>query len=163
MKQNYSRKINKYTRTEKNILLDHIMESINRIKVKMNSLFIPFSFFFFLLLPSYKCEQTPIDTKDVTCFGIWGLTKGATTSAATVAAHEGVAAHGVLHLDEGQWPHRDLARALNLEAGLLVEGHEEILAHEHGAAHVRQTAQVLQVAPHQDGPAALLPERAVHR
>lgn len=84
-------------------------------------------------------------------------------SAATVASHEGVATHSVLHLDEGQRPHRDLTRALNLEARLLVEGHEEILAHEHSTAHVRQTAQILQVAPHEDGATTLLPERAVHR
>lgn len=51
-----------------------------------------------------------------------------------------MATHGVLHLGEGQRPDCDLARALDLEAGLLVEGHEEILAHQHGAAHVRQTA-----------------------
>lgn len=84
-------------------------------------------------------------------------------SAATVAAHEGVAAHSVMHLDEGQRPDCDLTWALNLEARLLVEGYEEILAHEHSTADVRQTAQVLQVAPHQDGTAALLPERTVHR
>lgn len=68
-----------------------------------------------------------------------------------------------MHLDEGQRPDCDLTWALNLEARLLVEGYEEILAHEHSTADVRQTAQVLQVAPHQDGTAALLSERTVHR
>lgn len=68
-----------------------------------------------------------------------------------------------LHLDEGQRSHGDLAWALRLEAALLIERHQEVLAHQHGAAHERQTAQVLQVAPHQDGAFALLPEGSVHR
>lgn len=137
------------------------------------------AFIFFNQFSIYKCRQTLSDTTDVTYTGSRccatislplhpALASGyrdetSVSSAATVAAHEGVASHGILHLDEGQRPHRDLTRTQNFEARLLVERHEEILAHEHGTAHVRQTAQVLQVTPHQDGAAALLPERAVHR
>lgn len=68
----------------------------------------------------------------------------------------------VEHLREGEGPHRDLAGALHLEARLLVEGNQEVLAHEHGAADVGQAAEVLQVAPHQDGAFALLAEGPVH-
>lgn len=139
---------------------------------------------FFNQTPIYKCGQTPrhhrrelhskqklwqnlpCQNKPPTppCFGIWGNERSnCVNSAATIAAHEGVTAHRVLHLNERQRPHRDFARALDLEAGFLVERHEKILTHEHGTANVRQTAQVLQVAPHQDGTAALLPERTVHR
>jgi len=83
-------------------------------------------------------------------------------SAAAVPAHEGMTPHGVLHLDEGQLPHRHLAGPQRLEAALLVEGHEEVFAHEQGAAGEGQAAQVLQVPPHEDGALALLPGRAVH-
>lgn len=74
-----------------------------------------------------------------------------------------MSADRALHLDEGQGPHGDLAGALHLEAGLLVEGHQEVLAHQDGAPHAGQAAQVLQVSPHQDGALALLPEGAVDR
>ena len=37
-----------------------------------------------------------------------------------------------------------------------------MLAHEHGPAHGRLAAHVVQVAPQQDGALALLPEGAVH-
>ncbi|KAL7890876.1 hypothetical protein AOLI_G00003520 [Acnodon oligacanthus] len=84
-------------------------------------------------------------------------------SAAAVAAHERVPTHRTLHLDEGERPHGDLTGALHLEAGLLVEGHEEVLAHEDGPAHVGEAAQVLQVPPHQDRSFALLAEGAVDR
>lgn len=80
-----------------------------------------------------------------------------------VAPHVRVAADRVPHLREGQVGHGDGAAAQHLEARLVVEGNEEVLAHEHCAAHVGQTAQVLQVAPHENGPFALLPEGAVHR
>lgn len=83
------------------------------------------------------------------------------SSTAAVPAHEGVAPDRVQHLDEGEGPHSDLAGALHLEARLLVEGHQEVLAHEHGAADVGQAAEVLQVAPHQDGAFALLAEGPV--
>lgn len=67
----------------------------------------------------------------------------------------------VEHLDEREGPHRDLTGALHLETRLLVEGNQEVLAHEHGAADVRQAPEVLQVAPHQDGAFALLAEGPV--
>lgn len=67
----------------------------------------------------------------------------------------------VEHLNEGEGPHRDLTGALHLEARLLVEGNQEVLAHEHGAPDVGQAAEVLQVAPHQDGAFALLAEGPV--
>lgn len=66
------------------------------------------------------------------------------------------------HFHEGQGSHLDLAGAQSLEARLVVEGNQEVLAHEHGAAHVGEAAQVLQVAPHQDGAFALLAECSVH-
>lgn len=67
----------------------------------------------------------------------------------------------VEHFDEGEGPHCDLAGAQCLEARLLVEGNQEVFTHEHSAADVGQAAQVLQVAPHQDGPFALLAESPV--
>lgn len=79
-----------------------------------------------------------------------------------VAPHVGVSADGVPHLREAQVADGDGAATEHLEARLAVEGDEEVLAHEHRPAHVGQTAEVLQVAPHQDGPFALLAERAVH-
>lgn len=79
-----------------------------------------------------------------------------------VAPHVGVSADGVPHLRKGQMADGDGAAPEHLEAGLAVEGDEDLLAHEHRPAHVGQTAEVLQVAPQQDGPFALLPERAVH-
>lgn len=142
--------------------------------------------FFLIQLPVNKCGQTlrhhrrKLDSKQK----LWqnfparislplhpalasGVTKSSNgswvNSTATIAPHEGMTTHGILHLDEGQWPHRDLTRALNLEAGFLVEGHKKIFTHEHGTANVRQTAQILQVAPHQDGTAALLSECTVNR
>lgn len=81
----------------------------------------------------------------------------------TVAAHVGMAADGVPHLSEGEVGHGDSAAAQNLESRLAVERDEEVLAHQHGSAHVGQAAQVLQVAPHQEGAFALLPEGAVDR
>lgn len=93
----------------------------------------------------------------------FGVTKQIREKSATaVAAHEGVSADGILHLHEGQWPHCDLTRALNFESRLLVKGYEEILTHEDCTSYVRQAAQVLQVAPHQDGATALLSEGTVH-
>lgn len=83
-------------------------------------------------------------------------------SAATVPAHEGMSPDGMLHLDEGQLPHCHLTGTQRLETALLVEGHEEIFAHEQGAPGERQAPQVLQVPPHEDGALALLPEGAVH-
>lgn len=83
-------------------------------------------------------------------------------SAAAVPAHEGMSPHGMLHLDEGQLPHRHLAGTQHLKTALLVEGHEEIFAHEQGAPGEGQAPQVLQVSPHEDGALALLPEGAVH-
>lgn len=67
----------------------------------------------------------------------------------------------VEHLGEGEGPHRDLTGALHLEARLPVEGDQEVFTHEHGAADVGQAAEVLQVAPHQDGAFALLAEGPV--
>lgn len=78
-----------------------------------------------------------------------------------VAPHVRVAADGVPHLREGEVGNGDGAAAQHLEARLAVEGHEEVLAHQHRPAHTGQAAEVLQVAPHQDGPFALLPEGAV--
>lgn len=67
----------------------------------------------------------------------------------------------VEHLDEGEGPHRDLTGALHLEARLLVKGNQEVFTHEHSTADIGQAAEVLQVAPHQDGAFALLAEGPV--
>ena len=72
-----------------------------------------------------------------------------------------MASDWVEHLDEGQGPHCDLAGALHLEARLLVEGDQELLTHEERPADAGQTAEVLQVAPHQNGAFALLAEGPV--
>jgi len=85
------------------------------------------------------------------------------SSTAAVPTHEGVAPDWVHHVDEGQGPHCDPARALHLETRLPVEGNQEVFAHEHGAADGGQAAEVLQVAPHQDGAFALLAEGPVDR
>ncbi|KAG9334805.1 hypothetical protein JZ751_006554 [Albula glossodonta] len=59
--------------------------------------------------------------------------------------------------------HADGGRALLLESGLEVEGHKELLAEQQGAAQPREAAQVLQIAPQQDGTLTLLPAVPVHR
>lgn len=84
------------------------------------------------------------------------------TDRLAVAPHVRVAADGVPHLREGQVAHGDGTATQHLEARLAVEGNEEVLAHQHGSAHVGQAAEVLQVAPHQNGSFALLPKGAVH-
>lgn len=61
----------------------------------------------------------------------------------TVASHVGVATNRVPHLGEGQAAHGDGAAAQHLEARLAVEGHQEVLAHEHGPAHIGEATQVL--------------------
>lgn len=78
-----------------------------------------------------------------------------------VAPHVRVAADGVPHLREGQVGHGDGAVPQHLEARLAVEGNEDVLAHQHRSAHVGQAAEILQVAPHQNGTFALLPEGAM--
>lgn len=78
------------------------------------------------------------------------------SSTAAVPTHEGVAPDRVEHLDEGEGPHCDVTGALHLEARFLVEGDQEIFTHEHSATDVGQAAEVLQIAPHQDGAFALL-------
>ena len=83
------------------------------------------------------------------------------TDRLTVAAHVGVAADGVPHLCEGQVGHGDGAAPQDLEAGLAVEGNEEVFAHQHRSTHVGQAAEILQVAPHQNGAFALLSESAM--
>lgn len=83
------------------------------------------------------------------------------SSTATVAPHEGVASDRAEHLDEGQGPHGDLTGALHLEARLLVKGNQELFTHEDSSADAGQTAEVLQIAPHQDGAFALLTEGPV--
>lgn len=82
-------------------------------------------------------------------------------STATVPPHEGMAPDWVEHLDEGEGPHCDLTGALHLEARLLVKGNQEIFTHKHSTANIGQAAEVLQVAPHQDGAFALLAEGTV--
>lgn len=72
-----------------------------------------------------------------------------------------MASDRVEHLDEGQGPNCDLAGALHLEARLLVKGNQEFLTHEDSSADAGQTAEVLQIAPHQDGAFALLAEGPV--
>lgn len=72
-------------------------------------------------------------------------------------------AEQVLHLLEAHVGHADGRGAPLLEAGLEVEWHQEVLADEQRAAEARHAAQVLQVAPQQDGALALLAAVAVHR
>lgn len=83
------------------------------------------------------------------------------SSTAAVPPHEGVASDWVDHLDEGQGPNCDLTGALRLETRLLVKGNQEFLTHEDSSADAGQTAEVLQIAPHQDGAFALLTEGPV--
>lgn len=82
-------------------------------------------------------------------------------STTTVTTHEGVAPNRVEHLDESEGPHCDVTGSLHLETRLLVEGNQEVFAHEHCASDVGQASEVLQVAPHQDGALALLAEGPV--
>ena len=84
-----------------------------------------------------------------------------TSDTTAVASHEGVAPDVVVHLRECQGTHGYLAGAVNFEPRLSVEGDQEVLTHEDGAAHAGLAAQVLQVAPQQDGALALLAEGAV--
>lgn len=84
-----------------------------------------------------------------------GLTAAVPSSVRLPAEH-------VLHLLEVHVGYGDGRRASLFEAGLAVEGHQEVLADEQGAAEARHTAQVLQVTPQQDGAFALLAAVAVH-
>lgn len=88
--------------------------------------------------------------------------RGAPGSAAAVPPQGGVAPRGALQLREGERAQREGARAHEAEAEPLVEGHQSVLTHEHGPAHVRLAAQVVQVAPHQHGALALPPASVVH-
>lgn len=83
--------------------------------------------------------------------------------AATIPPCVRLPAEHVLHLLEVHVGYGDGRGAPLLEAGLEVEGHQEILADEQRAAEARHAAQVLQVAPQQDGALALLAAVAVHR
>ena len=82
--------------------------------------------------------------------------------AAAVASRVRQPPERVLHLLEAHVGHRDGGGALLLEARLAVEGHQELLADEQRPAQARHAAQVLQVAPQQDGALALLAAVAVH-
>lgn len=82
--------------------------------------------------------------------------------AAAVPPRVRLPAEHVLHLLEAHVGHGDGRGAPLLEAGLEVKGHQEVLADEQRTAEARDAAQVLQVAPQQDGAFALLPAVAVH-
>lgn len=69
----------------------------------------------------------------------------------------------VLHLEEVHGGHGDGWRPFLFEAGLEVEGHQEVLANQQSSAEARHAAQVLQVAPQEDGALALLATVTVHR
>lgn len=83
--------------------------------------------------------------------------------AAAVPPRVRLPAEQVLHLLEAHAGHGDGRGAPLLEAGLEVERDQEVLADEQRAAEARHAAQVLQVAPQQDGALALLAAVAVHR
>lgn len=68
----------------------------------------------------------------------------------------------ILHLLEVQVGYGDGRWTFLLEAGLKVEGHQEVLANQQSAAEARDAAQVLQVAPQKDGALALLSAVAMH-
>lgn len=82
--------------------------------------------------------------------------------AAAVPPSVRLPAEHVLHLLEVHVGYGDGRRAPLLEAGLEVEGHQEVLADEQGTAAARYTVEVLQVTPQQDGAFALLAAVAVH-
>lgn len=68
----------------------------------------------------------------------------------------------VLHLLELHVGYGDGRWAFLFEAGLKVEGNQEVLANQQSAAEAWHTAQVLQIAPQKDGALALLAAVAVH-
>jgi len=70
--------------------------------------------------------------------------------------------HHVLHLLELHVGHRDGRRSFLLEAGLLVEGHQKFLAYQQRSAEARPAAEVLQVAPQEDGALAFLATVTMH-
>lgn len=82
--------------------------------------------------------------------------------AATVSSCIRLSAEQILHFLEAQVGHRDFRRPLLLEAGLEVEGHQEVLADQQRSPETRHAAQVLQVAPQENGALALLSTVAVH-
>lgn len=82
--------------------------------------------------------------------------------AATVPPGVRLPPQRVLHLVELHARHRDGRLPFLLEAGLEVERHQEVLADEQSSAQARHAAQVLQVAPQEDGALALLAAVAVH-
>lgn len=67
----------------------------------------------------------------------------------------------MLHLLELHAGHRDGWRPFLFEAGFEIEGHQEVLTDEQRSPYARYAAQVLQVAPQQDGALALLATVAV--
>lgn len=72
-----------------------------------------------------------------------------------------MAPNSILHLCEGQVRNCDRTGAQHFETRLLVEWDQVVLTHKHGESHVRQAAQVLLIAPHQDRSFALLTEGAM--
>lgn len=89
--------------------------------------------------------------------------KGGDGLAAAVPPRVRLPAEHVLHLPELHVGDGDGRGALLFEAGLEVEGNQEVLADEQRAAQARHAAQVLQVAPQEDGALALLAAVAVNR
>lgn len=93
--------------------------------------------------------------------GGWVGSCGGLTAAVSPNVH--LPTEHVLHLLEVHVGYGDGRRASLFEAGLEVEGHQEVLADEQGTAEAWHALQVLQVTPQQNGAFALLAAVAVHR
>lgn len=93
--------------------------------------------------------------------GGWVGGRGGLTAAVPPSVR--LRAEQVLHLLEMHVGYGDGRRAPLFEAGFEVEGHQEVLTDKQGTAEARNTVQVLQVTPQQDGAFALLAAVAVHR
>lgn len=75
----------------------------------------------------------------------------------------GLPTQRVLHLLEVHVGDGDGRRPFLLEAGLAIERHQEVLADQQSPAQAWHAAQMLQVAPEDNGAFALLTAVAVHR
>lgn len=108
-----------------------------------------------VFLANLLCPESILVESRGAVGGVMGL-------AATVPPGVRLPPQRVLHLMELHAGHRDGGLPFLLEAGLEVERHQEVLADQQGSAEARHAAQVLQVAPQQDGALALLAAVAVH-
>lgn len=99
----------------------------------------PLIFHYAILTKSYKSDHRHYNLYRSNAASAHSLVQNINSNplAATVTPHECMSSYRIIHLNEGKWPYSDFRRTLPFEARLLVEGHQEILTHKDGTAHIR--------------------------